>query len=191
MKCPSCKQEAFEAVEVDQGLSASHCRACGGHWISGQQYWNWLRSKGPNLPELPAAPGPAPQIVDSTTAKLCPSCGRWLFKYKVGHGLSFAIEHCGQCEGIWLDKDEWAALKGRNLHDDLQRICDSLWQGQVRREETEHLVEARFSRVLGGDYQKAKQVREWIAGHPSRATLIAYLIDHLPSVEERAPVRPR
>jgi Zn-finger nucleic acid-binding protein len=39
--------------------------------------------------------------------------------------LSFAIEHCGQCEGVWLDKDEWTALKGRSLHDDLQRICDS------------------------------------------------------------------
>src|ERR1051325_101086 len=168
-----------------RALSASHCKSCEGHRISGQQYWNWLRSKGTNLPELPGGGSPAPQATDSPGAKLCPNCRRWLIRYKVGHGLAFSIEHCGQCEGVWLDKDEWAALQARNLHDDLQRICDALWQGQVLREETEHLVEARFARVLGADYEKARQVRAWSGGPPSRATLLAYLVDHLPPLEQR------
>lgn len=179
MKCPSCKHDAFQTRDLDQGLSCNHCSNCQGNWISGQQYWDWLRAKGENLAER--EPGaPTPQVADSPSAKTCPSCGRWLIKYKVGHGLAFQVEHCGGCDGVWLDQNEWDALKARNLHDDLQYICDSLWQRGVHREETDALANARFAKSLGGDFQRAREVREWITNHPNRAVLLAYLVDHLP-----------
>ena len=179
MTCPACKQQSFELRDMDTGLTASHCRACSGNWVSGVQYWEWLRAKGDNIPERPPST-PTPQVVDSPNAKTCPSCGRWLIKYKVGHGLAFQVEHCGGCDGLWLDHNEWDALKARNLHDDLQYICDSLWQRTVHRDETDALANARFAKSLGQDFDNAREVREWITNHPNRAVLLAYLIDHLP-----------
>jgi Zn-finger nucleic acid-binding protein len=180
MKCPACKQAAFETRALDRGLSSNHCTNCHGNWISGQQYWDWLREKGENLPET--APGDqAPQVADSTNAKTCPSCGRWLVRYKVGHGLAFSVEHCGGCDGVWLDAKEWDALKARNLHDDLQFICDSLWQKNVHKDEVSKLLETRFAKSLGPDFDKAREVRDWITNHPNRAVLLAFLVDHLPA----------
>ena len=51
------------------------------------------------------------EVKDVQGAKICPECGRILLKYKVGHGLDFFVDHCSGCGGIWLDKNEWNALK--------------------------------------------------------------------------------
>jgi Zn-finger nucleic acid-binding protein len=181
MHCPACKTTTLEIVPLDTALNAHHCMSCHGQWISGEHYWDWLRGKGDGETASSASveAAPAPAVHDTPSAKLCPSCARLLIRYRVGHGLGFTIEHCPGCDGVWLDESEWEALKARNLHDDLQLICDSLWQGQVFKDEQRQLAEARLARMLGADFERAKEVRAWIAGHPNRSALLAYLAGHL------------
>ena len=57
-----------------------------------------------------------------------------MVKYLVGRGLPFTIDHCHGCKGIWLDGNEWEALKKRNLHDDLNLMFTSFWQKEAQRE---------------------------------------------------------
>lgn len=70
------------------------------------QYWKWLATlKGP-IPERPPAEESV-EVHHTKTGKLCPECTRILLPSKVGHGLDFRIDRCGNCGGMWFDANEW------------------------------------------------------------------------------------
>ena len=114
---------------------------------------------------------------DTRVAKICPQCGHLLLPYRVGHGLAFSIDYCGACGGVWCDRNEWDAIKARNLHDNLHDIVSAHWQNAVRRADVDAAVEQTYRRVLGDAYDKAAEVREWLRNEPRRSTLLAYLSD--------------
>ena len=182
MKCPACKTGALEATELPaapaQNLSARQCSNCHGRWIDGEIYLRWVERQGTNLPKKqPDDVSEAPSN-ELAKAKLCPNCGRFLIKAKVGHGTRFTLERCGGCGGIWFDANEWQALADRNLHDDVHFIFSSTWQADVLRQERQAQYEKLMISKFGeADWQEIQRIKSWLDTHPKRPELYAVLME--------------
>ena len=176
MNCPVCKDVVLANEELLENLKAKVCRQCGGRWIQSFQYWRWLDKHGGTLPEKPAAESVELPVDDSTAAKLCPECGHFLTRRKVGHGVDFGLDRCNSCGGIWFDKNEWEVLVSRNLHDEVHFVFSTAWQKQIRNDETTESFENRIESLIGADdHEKLKQVANWINSHPHKSTILGYI----------------
>src|SRR6185436_406508 len=110
LNCPVCKTPELLRTELEPNLSSYSCFECEGHWIHGKEYWDWLELHASNRPE---------RLHEQETLSLaepgvpldCPECRFRMVKYLVGRGLDFSVDHCAGCKGIWLDRNEWEALK--------------------------------------------------------------------------------
>ncbi|HEX8913253.1 MAG TPA: zf-TFIIB domain-containing protein [Humisphaera sp.] len=183
MFCPVCKDAKLQAAVLPAdptGLTASRCPACGGHWVAGDVYLQWVAAQGrqPGPTSAPTTDQPPPELRDSTKAKLCPACGRLLTRARVGHGLSFHLDRCGGCAGFWFDAGEWDALLARGLHDDAHHVFSDAWQADVLRDDRRHQRERLMLGKLGAaDWAEAQRVKAWLDGHPHRAEILAHLTE--------------
>lgn len=180
MNCPVCETSELVSTDLESNLTSFRCPDCGGNWIRGAEYWKWLEEHGPNLPERNdqdsglslAEPG---RHVD------CPECRFRMVKYLVGHGFNFTLDQCGGCKGIWLDRNEWEALKERNLHDDVHAMFTAFWQAEALKERRrKHLEEIYITRFGADDYLEITKIRAWLSTRTNRQELLAYLTDHDP-----------
>ena len=174
MNCPLCKTANLEKVLLEAELPSLKCDGCGGNWVSGSVYWNWLETHRHRSPvaELPVDE----PVIDVEKAKLCPECRRIMVKYWVGHGIAFALDHCPSCRGIWFDRNEWDVLKSRNLHDTINSIFTAPWQSEVEREHRRKEAELSSLNKFGAeDYAEMKRIRRWLNQHPRREEILAYL----------------
>ena len=182
MHCPVCQNSSPLAPEaLEPHLTAWHCAGCGGHWIRLADYWRWraqakVESRG--TPEALDSGAPAPDSdTDTFGIKRCPDCQYVLGRFIVGRNVPFALDRCRNCSGAWLDRDEWATLKRRGLHDDLHLIFSDEWQKGARLEEQRRVAEARLRRRFGsGDYARVREVKGWLDDHPKRSELLAFII---------------
>jgi Zn-finger nucleic acid-binding protein len=179
MKCPVCKDVVLADAELESGLPAGRCAECGGQWVGGSTYLKWIGDRGPEPPPdrevFEAVPG-EPAVRDNRKAKLCPYCGRFLTRAKVGRGLEFLLDRCGSCGGIWFDANEWEVLKGRGLHDAVHFVFSDAWQADVSRRDREAQHDRLLAQKVGeADWAEVKRVRAWLDAHPHRAELYAYL----------------
>lgn len=141
MKCPICHSHSLQEVSLDTGLLAQQCTQCCGHWISSEQYWEWLDYReheqhvNPRrtVINLSTVNGRLP-VVDNATANFCADCSRLMTKAKVGRGLNFYLDRCSHCHGVWLDQNEWENLKQMDLHHQIHYMFSSAWQFSVRKE---------------------------------------------------------
>ena len=175
MKCPLCKTPSLDATVLAPDLEGCICGECNGVWIARTKYDAWRKRLPKDIPET--ASDAEFSVNDTRVAKICPQCGHLLLPYRVGHGLAFSIDYCGACGGVWCDRNEWDAIKARNLHDNLHDIVSAHWQNAVRRADVDAAVEQTYRRVLGEAYDKAAETRDWLRNHPQRSTLLAYLSD--------------
>jgi Zn-finger nucleic acid-binding protein len=178
MKCPVCKTEELDFSSLENNLMSRYCDKCGGNWIPSFEYWKWREQHKDGLPETQAEqavpPNPAPS--SALIVKLCPECNKILIQYRVGHGANFSIDKCGNCGGIWFDKNEWEALKARDLHDDVYLIFTAPWQDKVRGQESRRAQEARYRNKFGDEgFNEMQRVKAWIDGHPRKQEILAYL----------------
>lgn len=175
MRCPSCNAKRMSTVELPEGPRAFVCGKCNGHWIPTSSYQMWLDEKGTIEPEK-SYTEVEPELHDSQGAKICPECGKFLLRYKVGHGLPFLIESCSGCGGVWLDEHEWDVLKNRNLHDEIHRVFSTAWQKQIREQDRSTRIEEAYLKRLGEtDFQRLKDIQAWIHAHPQRQSILTYL----------------
>jgi Zn-finger nucleic acid-binding protein len=165
---------------LEPNLSSFNCANCDGDWIRGKEYWNWIERRGTK---------PAKGISEDENLSLaepgvpidCPECSFRMVKYLVGHGLDFTVDHCAGCKGLWLDRNEWKALRKRNLHDDLHAMLTSFWQAGAQRERRKkHLEQINLDRFGEEDYAEIKRIRHWLDSKTNREQLIAYLTDRDP-----------
>lgn len=175
MKCPTCQESLDYHTLLEAQLPAYRCRKCNGIWLSAREYLRWLKQQPAELPEKTtdeiAPTWDTPQI------KLCPSCGHFLMRYRVLPHASFYIDRCGQCNGVWFDKDEWEALVARNLHDKINQFFTRPWQARIRAEEARAMLDNLYLNRLGADdYARVKTTRDWLRNHPQRSILAAFLI---------------
>lgn len=180
MNCPLCHETWMQKVELEDNLTGLWCKKCAGHWIPGENYEKWLKSHGPTLPETEPS-GNEPEILDSKDAKLCPECGRILIKFKIGHNVDFALEHCGFCKGLWFDKNEWELLKVRNLHDEINEFVTSTYQKKMREESSRNKIEQIYRDRFGEkNYNELIRLKNWIDTHPLKSAIMAFIADKDP-----------
>ncbi len=174
-KCPVCKNSSLIEIQLEEGLPAERCEECQGTWLSSTRYLSWLRLHGPDLPEKESA-NSAPPIWDSQAIKICPDCGRIMSRYRVLPGIDLNLDRCGNCNGVWFDRDEWVILVDRNLHDNLNSFFTRPWQAQVHAEDTRRFLDKMYLEKFGEqDYARLKEFRGWLKDHPQRSMLLAYL----------------
>ncbi|HTX92666.1 MAG TPA: zf-TFIIB domain-containing protein [Anaerolineales bacterium] len=174
-KCPVCKNEFLNEITLEDGLPAHQCGRCSGIWISSNPYLAWLKTHGPDLPEK-EQDGSNAAAWDVKELKLCPDCGRIMSRYKVLPNVQLYLDRCGNCNGIWFDKEEWNVLVARNLHDNVNSFFTKPWQAHIHEEETKAVMDKLYLEKFGPeDYARLKEIREWLKDHPHRSTLLAYL----------------
>jgi Zn-finger nucleic acid-binding protein len=177
MNCP-VDQRPLGRVTIDSALPAFQCAHCAGHWLRFGDYLAWRERQPGDQPEVPAASTAPEMVFDATPNGLrrCPDCAHVLTRYQVGHGVSFALDRCGNCNGVWLDRAEWDELHARGLHDNLHEMFGPGWQHAVRTEEQRRLADAQFARQLGAtDFARARDIAAWLASHPRRSEILAYV----------------
>jgi len=185
MKCLLCKNINLEKTDIDDNLTARKCPDCGGIWIQAKAYWKWIKYHGNIHPEKSAAEPALSAGTDSVQIKICPDCGHFLTKRKVGHGIAFHIDRCQCCGGIWLDKNEWEILKSRNLHDEIHFIFSREWQEEIINEEKKAAYEREVEKIIGiEDYKYLKSFADKYRHFPRRDVILAYLQHHLAETEE-------
>ena len=175
VQCPLCKKHTLNPVDLAPELSGSVCSECNGTWIARSSYDAWRTRLPGDMPET--GMGAEIAVTDTHKPKLCPQCGHLLLPYRVGHGLSFSIDYCGACGGVWCDRGEWDAIKAKNLHDNLHQIVSTHWQADVRQAAVQEAIEQSYGRQLGTAYAKAQEIREWLRGQSQKDLILAYLIE--------------
>ena len=179
MKCPSCSASPLQPISLESQLKASGCNDCEGRWISTKNYWAWLDQHGDRLPEK-EPDGISLDSADTQRAKLCPQCQHIMLRYKVGHGLDFAIDQSRSCNGEWLDAKEWDLLKQRNLHDEIHLVFSAAWQAQLRKDSAKKGLSDTYSEHFKDEYDKIKQLKTWLNSHPQKARILDYLTNSDP-----------
>ena len=148
MKCPICHTHTLSQVNLSTGLIAQQCNQCCGHWISSENYWEWLDHRKKTEKEQPTKAVATLDksvinlstgslllpVVDNRTANFCADCKHLMTKTKVGRGLSFYIDRCSHCHGVWLDQNELENLVKKELHHQIHYMFSSAWQFSVRQE---------------------------------------------------------
>lgn len=187
MKCPLCKDKELRETQLEKNFSALECDGCGGYWVHAIDYWRWLKENGHRLPghedpKKPSAPetstveGEEPEVVENIEAKICPDCGHFLTRRKVGHGIKFRIERCATCGGIWFDKNEWEILKQKKLHDEVHVIFSQEWQENILEDEIRKNIEEEYLNIFGEkDFEELKRIKKWITEHPEKSSIISFL----------------
>jgi len=177
MKCPICKINKSKTIETEEKLFVEKCIECEGVWIQASNYWRWIENHE-GTPEKEAKT--TREVIETKKPKFCPECNHFLTKYKVGHGVSFSLDRCGHCNGVWLDKNEWEELKERNLHDEIHFVFTQEWQKSVQVEYSKNYFDKVYRERFGDSYEKIKEIREWVYGKPNSSEILAFLSDHDP-----------
>jgi len=181
MKCPACREKRLKAELLEKDLTAYGCASCEGVWIPALQYWEWVQSRDEDEKSRLSVAEISPPIEAVGQAKICPECGHLLRRYKVWPNVTFYLDRCGNCMGVWFDQNEWAYLKAKGQHDEVHEFFGALWQEELREEERREKVERMYQERFGRtDYTKIKRLREWLWNHPQQGALIAYLTDKDP-----------
>lgn len=175
MQCPVCKENQLGPIILIEGLPANQCSNCNGIFIPSNAYMTWRRTLGSALPEKEGAIEIDPSW-DVKELKFCPNCTHIMALYKVFPDTDFYLDRCRNCNGIWLEFKEWDALIDRNLHDNLNEFFTRPWQDNLHAAETRNHMEAIYLEKLGEqDYEKVKEIREWLKNHPRYGMMLAFL----------------
>ena len=181
MRCPVCKNSILATQPLDENLLTLRCPDCKGHWVKSFQYWKWRDSQPkhtlPARDELTCCETASPTR-DSQAGKLCPECGHFLTRRPVGHGVTFNLDRCSHCGGMWFDKSEWDSLQSRSLHRDSHFVFTEAWQAEVNEANRLELARARLLKLLGEqDYSELMRIAVWIRNHEQRSILLAAIND--------------
>ena len=179
MICPVCRDSELRSRKLVDELIGHRCDRCGGTFLRSTDYHEWLRRRAANEPERPATAG-FPVPADTAQVKVCPSCGHLMGRHRVGHDVTFALDHCGACQGTWLDRSEWEILVERGLHDDLNLMFSPTWEREVRSRAKREHAQAALRKQFGDDLGELLRIREWIEHHPKRSAILAFLNDRDP-----------
>jgi Zn-finger nucleic acid-binding protein len=185
IKCPACVTVVMSDQLLEAHLPIKSCPRCKGVWLQSQHYWDWLewQKANPESPPTANTSSPTDIATDTPPARRCPECGHFLTHAKVGHGLSFHIDRCGTCGGMWFNPGEWEALRAMNLHAQAHFIFSAAWQASVAREDRQAAHEEILRQKLGvADLDEIRRVKKWIEAHPHRSELYAYLQPDHPDV---------
>ncbi|KAF0813878.1 hypothetical protein IGB42_01557 [Andreprevotia sp. IGB-42] len=174
-------QQPLQPLEIATGLTAL-VSSDGGFWLDLEVYQRWVRAAADVL--AASAEGPllatAPQLVfvaeTSPRALCCPQCGALMQKYRLASHHPARVDRCVPCNGVWMDAAEWAALQQDGCTYRLLQIIGDAGQREIREAEARQRQQASYIERFGADdYARLQQTRDWLAAHPHRTELLAFL----------------
>lgn len=181
--CPACKKSDLQAVHQDDQPPMSVCSSCGGAWLRANEYALWLKTQMPGKYDLVKTEDASKRLppTDSNQAIICPDCGHFLRRYNVVSNINFHLDRCHNCNGVWLDRNEWEVLKAGDLQDEINEIFTQPWQKHIQDEIVAQKFDAMYLERFGeNDYEKIKEIRTWLQERPNRNMLMAFLTDRDP-----------
>lgn len=178
MKCPVCKIEFGPIINLEKELKARECPHCAGVWIPGFNYIRYIDHSHFHREDLEKIDLNSLQSDhDTREAKICPDCGSIIERQKLNPVDTFAIERCGHCAGIWLDKGEWDVLKSHGLKKALFFIFSQTFQHFINQKGLEQSTEERYVSLLGQEgFDKLKGVKTWLQSHDYKNEILSYLM---------------
>lgn len=176
MECPQCKGYHLEPKELAAGLIAAVCSKCNGSLLSLMNYRYWLDQQEARGSIESKSTETSEVLEDSTGAKLCPKCSKFMTKYQIGSETKNKLELCTGCDESWLDKGEWQLLQQLDMQDKLPKIFTDAWQRNIRVTKQENTLKARYQEQLGkDDFSKADDFKQWLTQHPQKNLIKQYL----------------
>ncbi|MGG6270581.1 zf-TFIIB domain-containing protein [Leptolyngbya sp. AN03gr2] len=181
MQCPKERKITLTDGTLSEALAVKQCPDCKGTWIPAENYKAWQAER--------AHPKTAADLVPKTLdvefvqspldskAALCPDCGSYLARVKVGMRSPFYVERCLSCGGIWCDRGEWDALEAMGLHVAIEQLFSSEWQTLSRARE--HLAlekQATIDRLGVELADRVFELAEVLEKHPNGDFGVAYLM---------------
>jgi Zn-finger nucleic acid-binding protein len=110
---PSCCGDTrLKLSQSDDGHLTHQCGNCEGHWLSWDEYFSWLEKQKERL-EKREDFEPLLARDEATAGRICPECGIILARYRIGHGMSFQLDYCRRCNGVWFDRQEWDDVRAK------------------------------------------------------------------------------
>ena len=184
MRCPKDLNETLAEEQISDGLTGHSCPSCRGTWINSEIYQAWQQQ---NLdPDLSVDKLKLPSTLDidyqpspyDGRAGLCPECGYYLVRGRINlQKVSFFVERCPACKGIWCDQGEWAALEKLDLEKCVPLVFSDEWQGRVRILEAEFRERQATVDKLGQEIaEKVFELADLLEAHPSGDFGVAYLM---------------
>lgn len=172
--CPSCVKRELEATTLDARLPALNCPECRGTLLSLIAYRDWRET---NAAPAHAARdvGEISDVADNIKLLRCPHCDCFMTKFRFSADAKNQIDLCNRCDAVWLDHGEWSLVEHLARSGQLAKVFDSKWQQRLREEQGRRRAEERWRAQLGDDYEKARELRTWLALHPKGKELVAYL----------------
>ena len=194
MQCPKERKITLTDGTLAEMLAVKQCPDCKGTWIPAENYQTWQASlERPKTRLIPKTLDV--EFVQSpldAKAALCPDCGSYLARSKVGMKTPFYVERCLSCGGIWCDRGEWDALETMGLHDAIERLFSSEWQ--VLSREREHFAMEKQATIdrLGLELaNRVFELAEVLEKHPSGDFGVAYLMRRFENFAQELPPQNR
>ena len=174
MQCPSCKKSALVPTKFAEGLPSFTCPSCEGHLIEILSYRFW--SERASATARDSVNLVASEPTDSKHALVCPQCQKVMTKFSLSGSATNKIDLCGNCGRFWIDRGEWALVRSLNLDTSLTQIFNEPWQKATRQAQVSLAKSHRLRETLSDEeYQRLVDLREWINGHPAKATILDFL----------------
>ncbi len=179
MKCPKCQTVELKAERLDGFLPVQHCSDCGGNWLMLEDY---LLHKHEVPVASPSLANAALEAEETEKALLCPMTGALMTKFRISKDTAHRLDLSARVNGIWLDKGEWELLKAHGLAGRLNTLFTDFWQRQVREAQADDRLDEMYRSLLGeDDYEKLKELRNWLKQHPQRERMRAFLLAEGPA----------
>jgi Zn-finger nucleic acid-binding protein len=172
--CPTCAKSELLPIDLQDQLPALQCTDCRGTLLSLIAYRDWRATReAPSQSRIDV--GEASSVADSTRLLRCPHCKGFMAKFRFSADARNQIDLCDECDVVWLDSGEWSLVEHLARRGQLAKVFDDGWQKRLREEQARRRAEERWSSVLGEDYERARELRTWLALHPKGKELVAYL----------------
>ena len=184
MFCPKHPQESLLADQLVEGLGAHRCSTCHGSWIRSEDYQVWQQPQTDPSFEVDSLAVPINQDISyqpsryDSRAGLCPSCGFYLVRRRITlKQVTFFIERCPGCKGIWCDDGEWEMLDKLGLSAHVPLLFTDEWQSHVRVAEADYRERIATAEKLGPEIsEKLFALAKLLEEHPNGDFGVAYLM---------------
>ena len=135
MRCPRCKGATMSRAPSTGAVAVERCARCGGTFLD----FGELAAAAADPAILSGEPAKDVPVARDDEAG-CPRCWIAMRKAEVP-GQGFAVDRCGRCGGIFLDRGELAAIAAAQLVDGLEAIFRPAPAGNVVRPEGSGLTQ--------------------------------------------------
>ncbi len=177
MDCP-LDGAPLTRVDVEAGapgLAGFACGKCTGHWLRFGDYLAWRDRQTGDVPEVPREMAAETVEPSGGPARLCPDCGHLLTRYRVGRESRSRSTAAGIATGCG-----WIPANGRHSANagcttTCTRCSDRDGISPRGRRSAAVWPSAQFERQLGADFGRAREFAEWVAAHPRRSEIMAYV----------------